>query len=195
MIDLRFLCRYILSNTVYTFTFQPLTTYTCETATSRAVTLKRMTSAYASVRSYTSIRRYRLGVRKAYAVDVPITMAYVGVPCYTQRRTFFSVCERKIYTGFFSPIFVSCRQGEEATAVLQHQCYFNFIIKRNWRHGTTKKSKIGQEHFCRHPHTKEFRLVMKLSTVRKLYYSYATKRFTCVMHTLLIRLHTLHTRW
>jgi len=113
------------------FTFQPLTTNTCDTATSSAVTLKRMTSAYASVRSYTSIRRYRLGIRNAYVVYVPITMAYVGVPCYTQRRTYLSVCERKIYSGFFSPIFVSCRQGEEATALLQHQCYFNFIIKQN----------------------------------------------------------------
>jgi len=109
-----------------------------------------MTSTYASVRSYTSIRRYTLGIRKAYAVYVPITMAYVGVPCYTQRRTYFSVCERKIYSGLFSPIFVSCRQGEKAAALLQHQCCFNFIINEIEDTGQRKKAKLAKNIFATH---------------------------------------------
>ena len=84
-------------------------------------------------------------------------------------------------------------------ALLQHQFHLIILtlhyIKRNGRQRIRRKRRrMGQVHFCRHLDTSGSSLEMKVlgqSTVEERCSSHVTRRVTYIMHTLLVRLHTM----
>ena len=70
---------------------------------------------------------------------------------------------------------------------------FHFI-KRNGRQRRKERRRMCRNYFCRHLDNTESSLemkVMKQSSVKRRCYLYVTHKFTYIMHTLVIRSHTL----